>query len=166
MPEDSQTARLIMAERYALLLNSIPWHDEYYVEAMQEGLNKFLSNLHLYLYGRRNKYHKTHFISLAALSKIQSDDYKGLVFEHMVPKDAYIQKPCEVLAQQATINVELILDLLDRYWSIATITAEEDQKINKNEMPDGWDGSNVFYRYEQAGIMLIRIPYAQEVETT
>jgi hypothetical protein len=162
----SQTARLIMAERYAVLLNSIPWQDEYYVEAMQEGLNKFLSNLHLYLYGRRNKYHKTHYVSPSALLKMESDDYSGLVFEHMVPKDAYIQKPCEVLAQQAPINVEFILDLLGRYWSIATITAEEDRKLNKNEMPDDWDGINVFYRYEQAGIMLIRNPYAQEVKTT
>jgi hypothetical protein len=153
---------LIMAERYVKLLENVPWSDRFFLMGIQEGLNKFLSNLYLHLCGRRPKCHKAHYVSEKALVKMIAVDYSGLVFEHMIPKSVYIQKPCESMAQKNQISVEQVFSLLSSYWFIATITAEEDKLLIKNDMPQGWDCMNIFYRYESADITLQINPFIED----
>lgn len=81
------------------------------------------------------------------------------MFEHLVPKSAYIQKPCEILAAKGLLTVEHVEDLLTRYWKLATITREEDRKLHSRKMPEDWDLCDVFARYKAAGIKLVPNQY-------
>lgn len=53
-------------------------------------------------------------------------------------------------------SVEEIEAILTIYWRIATITKDEDRLLSKLNMPDGWDGVDIFARYDLAGIKLIK----------
>jgi hypothetical protein len=92
-----------MAKAYYKLLKSIDWNDECFVKGIKEGLNKFLSNYFLYKVGQEKfineKYFCSHYFSKAAKEKLQKKDISDLVFEHMVPKEEYIQKPCKKAAK-------------------------------------------------------------------
>lgn len=149
----------ILAEKYAILLNSIDFNDEILCKGLQEGLNKFLSNAYLHMAGNKNKYYKSHYVSKFAIEKIKDKDFKSLVFEHVVPKSIYIQKPCEDAARNNIITAEFIENILNKYWVIATITKEEDKKLLMCSMPNDWDGCDIFARYKAAGIELIANPY-------
>src|SRR5205823_11705816 len=104
-----------MAEAYFALLTVIDWSNSDLVIGLREGLNKFLSNVFLKAVLRgTKKHHCTQLISADALAVVQVGKCNGLVFEHIVPKDAYIQKPCEFQAMNGTLTVDFIADLLAR----------------------------------------------------
>lgn len=125
---------------------------------LKEGLNKFLSNVCISIYGKYTV-NSADFISDKALKLIQTNQIHNLVYEHMIPKDLYIQKPCLQLAQSGKLTFEYIYNILNQYWYIALITKDEDNILNslhlRRKMPDDWDNKNIFARYEKANISLI-----------
>ena len=61
---------------------------------------------------------------------------------------------------QTDFSEEAILHILEKYWKVATITAEEDESLNKlglaRKMPEGWQlNGDPFLRYKKAGIILV-----------
>lgn len=146
-----------LARAYYKLLTSLDWQDDILIAGLSEGLNKFLSNAYLNCF-RGKKYHKTHFVSQKALDKLQRNDCKELVFEHIVPKRKYLQSLCEERAKQGSLTIDYIEDLLKKYWHLATITKEEDASLAKN-MPDEWDEKDIFARYNDVDIVLVENPY-------
>lgn len=148
-----------MAAAYQKLLTSVDWDDPLLIAGLREGLNKFLSNAHLALFRGQNKYHKTHFVSVQALEQLQKRQHSELTWEHLVPKDEYIQKPCERLAAQHALSVGSVEELLRMYWKLATITNEENRLLSAKRMSSGWDGKNVLARYEAVGVELVRNPF-------
>lgn len=143
-----------LAKAYYKLLMSLDLKDEMIFTGIREGLGKFLSNLFLNL-TPGNKYEKGHFYSEEALKKMSKKDFKGMVFEHMVPKEEYIQKPCREAAINGRLNEKDVLDLLEKFWKIAVITKDEYKLLLGKKMPGNWDGENIFARYEHAKIKLI-----------
>ena len=138
---------------YFKLLNSLDWTDELLIRGMREGLTKFVTNSIL-LISKEKKYLQGDFYSEAAANKIKNNDFTNLVYEHMVPKSKYIQKPCEELAKSGELTIEIVDDLLEKYWKIAIITKEEDKKLPSTTMTNTWDGKNIFYRYNISNIDL------------
>ena len=145
-----------ISSSYYRLLKRIDWDDPILLSGIREGLNKFLSNAYIAASGK-NKYLTGDYYSEAALAKVKNGDQDGLVFEHLVPKRKYIQGPCERAAQGGTLSEEMIADLLTRYWRIAIVTREEDQKLLRTKMPDDWDFDDTLKRYSEAGIVLLEI---------
>ena len=129
-----------LAKTYFKLLTSVDWSGEVLVKGLREGLNKFLTNAFLAIQKGKNKYHKTHYVSPLALQKLNTGDHKGLIFEHIVPKTKYIQRPCEEKARLGQLSEKFIKTKLDAYWKLATITKDEDQRLNMLSMSDDWDG--------------------------
>jgi hypothetical protein len=128
---------------------------------IKEGLNKFLSNLAIRLRGKYN-INTVEYISVNALNIINKKDVKNLIYEHMVPKEIYIQCPClDAIKNDRMLTKEEIYELLNKYWYIALITREEDNLLNKlklrTRMPQNWDKNNIFARYELAKIPLIDV---------
>jgi len=156
---DSVECQHQMALAYYNLLIMLDWDDEVLLAGIREGLNKFLSNAYIYLFRGRNKHSKTQFVSECALAKMNAGDYAGLVFEHLVPKARYIQEPCEKLAREGELTVKIIENLLKRYWHLATVTKDEDNLLNRNAMPNDWDGEDFLARYKQIGIELRENPF-------
>src|SRR5262245_130797 len=128
-----------LAEAYWKLLTSIDWTNEILVKGIQEGLNKFLSNAFASQFPKKKKHHKTHLISDAALEQLKTENYQNLVYEHLVPKSQYIQKPCEELAGNGKLTVEFVTQLLEKFWQVATITKDEDTRLDRKKMPSDWD---------------------------
>lgn len=155
--ETSHVKRL--ADAYYKLLSLVDWQDNLLVAGLKEGLNKFLSNAFISLYPGIHKYHRTHFVSHAALTRLCAGEYHGLIYEHLVPKSRYIQQPCQELAKAGKLMVQDVEALLGRYWRLATVTELEDQSLQRTNTPDTWDGTNVLARYEAVGIELIPNPY-------
>jgi hypothetical protein len=148
---DELRARL--SNSYFKLLSGIDWNDELLVAGIREGLNKFLSNAMLSA-GKRNKHLMADFVSQAAQEKIDSGDRRNLVFEHMVPKQRYIQEPCVSRAKVGTLSKEFIDELLQKYWHIAIITRAESVRLHPTRMPTDWDEVSVHARYVAAQIDL------------
>ena len=138
---------------YVKFLNSINWEDGLLVAGLREGRNKFLSNCYIHLFPGINKYFLGHYYSKAALRRVRNGELKHLVFEHVIPKQKYIQSPCEHAAREGRLIKESVLDLLNRYWIIAIVTSEEDKKLKG--IPRNWDGKDVFIRYRDAEIDLV-----------
>src|SRR5437773_1673703 len=108
-----------LAEAYCKFLNGLDWSDEILVKGTQEGRNKFLSNAFASQFPKKHKHHKTHLISEAALKQLHAKNYDELIYEHLVPKQEYVQKPCEDLARKGELTVEFVLQLLNQYWQVA-----------------------------------------------
>ena len=127
--------------------------DEVFRRGIREGLNKFLSNAWLSMNGGK---HHTDYYSPAAGNAVRTSDKETrLVYEHMVPKNLF-QSMFVQAAQEGTIHSAAeIRETLNACWYIALITASEEKKLLKNRMPEGWDGKNIFSRYEEAGLELI-----------
>lgn len=143
-----------LARAYYKLLTTLDWKDEILIEGLREGLNKFLSNAF-----KGRKHLKSHFVSRSALEQLQCNDFTELVFEHLIPKSKYIQKPCEEKAIQGTLTVEYIEDLLQKFWYFAIITKKEDSLLTRFRMPEDWDENDIFARYKVAGIELVKNPF-------
>lgn len=137
---------------YNLLIN-IDLKDELTAKGINEGLNKFLSNAFLYI-GNKDKYHQGDFYSKNAADIIKTESKNELIYEHMVPKNKYIQKPCVEEAIKGTLTKEFVFEKLKSYWFIAIITKNEDKKLKGKTMPNGWDRKNIFSRYDEAGVKL------------
>jgi len=152
-----------LARAYFKLLSRIDWKDDVLVAGLREGLNKFLSNAHLAAFPGQNKYHKTHFISHAALLRIESGSDGDLVWEHLVPKQVYIQAPCQQQARDGTLTLEFVEDRLRKFWRLATVTAEEDRLLPRRQMPTGWNGEDILARYAGTPITLVPNPYFERL---
>ena len=149
------------AAKYFKLLSQIDWDDAEFLAGIREGLNKFLSNTFLFILREKesHKHHRTHLVSPAALKqRLNERNYVELIYEHVVPKRNYIQRPCEDRAKEGTLTVEFILDILKRYWVLATVTKTED-RVLPHAMPFDWDQVDVFARYRTANIRLVRNPH-------
>ena len=145
-----------VVKSYYKLLQSVDWSDELLVRGLREGLNKFPSNAFLSL-NPESKYLSGDYYSPIALEKVQSRDFSGLIFEHMVPKSRYIQKPCEKAAREGRLDIDEIRELFRKYWKISIITVEENARLKGHAMPEDWDLENVFARYQECGIELVDI---------
>jgi len=148
---------------YFKFLKSIDWDDKIYLKGINEGRNKFLSNTYLNLC--TGKHAITNFRSKKALEIIQDSNNNSkngkLIFEHMVPKEKYIQRPSEEIVRDLRLTesekLDKIFELLIKYWHIASITVEEDKSIkNKRTMPKDWDGVSITARYDEVGITVIK----------
>lgn len=148
-----------LARAYHKLLTALDWQDDILINGLRKGLNKFLSNAYLTSFPGIHKYHTTHLVSALALAKLQRKEYKGLVFEHLVPKKIHLQKDCEDRAKAGTLTVGYIEKQLRAYWCLATITKDEDERLERHRMPSDWDGESITARYDAAGIKLIPNPY-------
>lgn len=149
---------LSVARSYTNLLNLIDWEDPLMVQGIREGLNKFLSNAFLSTKGGA-KYKTADFYSELALDRINLGNTSELIYEHMIPKQKYIQSLCIEKAEKKQLKLEFVVDLLERFWKIAVVTKAEDMRLNMRAMPELWDGSNIFARYQEAGIKLIQSPF-------
>lgn len=154
MSQTTSTVFTDLAKAYVEFLTAVPWHHPLVVSGLKEGLNKFLSNAYLYYFYGKNKYHLTQFATPAAIQQMQAGNYRGLIFEHMVPKRKFIQEPCEKLARKGQLETEFVADLLDRYWILATVTQAENSQLTRSAMPANWDQVNCFARYDAAGLVL------------
>jgi hypothetical protein len=152
-----------VARSYTNLLNLIDWEDPLMVQGIREGLNKFLSNAFLSTKGDA-KYKTADFYSELALDRINLGNTSELIYEHMVPKQKYIQSICIEKAKKKQLKLEFVVDLLERYWKIAVVTKAEDVQLNMRSMPDFWGGSNIFARYQEVGIKLTQSPFLTKDE--
>lgn len=149
-----------LAEKYYALLISLPYEDELSMIGIQEGKNKFLANLHIYLTkeqlptGWRDKRYTTDFATPVALEQLRTKQLKGLEYEHLVPQRTFIQAKCEAKAKTEELTVDFVRDILDRYLWTATVTVEEHLRLSRSTMPRGWDQENIFARYEKANLKL------------
>jgi hypothetical protein len=148
-----------LADAYCKLLNCLDWSDPVMVAGIREGLNKFLSNAFLGMFPGTHKYHRTHLVSPAALRQLEAKDYRELVYEHVVPKSRYIQRPCEERAARGELTTAFVQALLEKYWRVATVTKAEDAQLHRFAMPDEWDGVSILARYQAAGVELLPNPY-------
>ncbi|MGS2776966.1 hypothetical protein ACVBAX_06260 [Robertmurraya sp. GLU-23] len=134
------------------------------MKGMGEARNKFLANIHItttkeYLpYRYKDWRYSTDFVSAKALEllKMRKWGEKELVFEHIVPKSRYIKVECESAAERGEISPDFIYNLLLKYYWTATIHEEENGRLEKDNMPDGWDGINIFARYNKAKVELLK----------
>ena len=149
----------IIANSYYKLLTTIDWDDEVLLLGLKEGLSKFISNAYIGINKKTNKqikYLQGDYYTEEALNKIENNDFTGLIYEHMIPKSTYIQKPCVEMARNGKLTVQIIIELLSKYWKIAVITKEQDKLLSRTKMPDDWDGEDIFARYRRANIYLIQ----------
>jgi hypothetical protein len=161
MNDDDSGVLFQLADAYVAFLSRLAWDLPLVISGSREGRNKFLSNAYLSMFPKSRKYKKTQLVSTSARERIDAGRHrKGLVFEHIVPKQLTIQEPCEELAREAKLTTDFVLGLLRRYWVLATVTTEEDDRLRKRGMPEGWDGRDVFARYAAAGIELVANPFA------
>lgn len=126
-------------------------------------MNKFLSNAHLASFRGRNKYHKTHFVSLSALQQLENALHRELVCEHLVPKVPYVQRPCENQARAQTLTLDFIREHLHKFWHLATVTIQEDRLLARACMPEKWDGADILARYQAVGLTLIPNPFFERL---
>ena len=150
-----------LSNTYLDFLTSIKWENELLLKGLREGKNKFLSNTYLHLCD--GKYSIVNFHSAEALLILNQN--KGisksgqLVFEHMIPKDKYIQKPCEEMAKAGELTFGKIHDLLEKYWFISAITKNEEKTLKTSKvMPDNWEKDGYLARYKNTKIELIQNP--------
>lgn len=151
-----------MAEAYYILLTTLsePLRMNTDLNAgIKEGLNKFLSILCIKLRGKY-KIQSVEYISPNALELIKQGNTKDLIYEHMIPKELYIQSRClNAIKQRRPLSLDAIYNMLNKYWYIALITKEEDKLLNslklRKQMPEIWDGEDVLARYKAANIALI-----------
>lgn len=110
----------------------------------------FLSNAYLTLYDKHFRDADWIYHSKAAGKILDSGSRRGLRFEHIVPKERYIQEEgWRLVETEAPDAQKKIEQLLEKYWFIAIITAAEEKRLSATAMPDGWDGKDIFARYKQ-----------------
>ncbi|MCK9858193.1 hypothetical protein [Paenibacillus sp. ATY16] len=147
-----------LSEKYFMFLKTLHFNDPLYMQAISEGKRKFLPALHMHLASRglpnTHRIFTTDFITSKAFENIRKKSFKGLQYEHIVPKAEYIHDICEQAAKNNSLTVESIRELINRYLWTATVTKEEHHKLKKS-MPRSWDGVNIMARYEAAGIQLL-----------
>lgn len=143
-----------IVKAYYKLLQSVDWNDEVLVRGLREGLNKFPSNAFLSMHPE-SKYLSGDYYSPAALAQVQARDFSGLIFEHMIPKARYIQKPSERAAEEGRLDLDELRVLFQKYWKIAVITVDENVSLRAHAMPLNWDYVDVLARYRESGVELV-----------
>lgn len=159
----------LLSEKYVIYLNNIKdiILDPILYDSTNEGRNKILSNIDLTLKKigkvKHYKYVLTDYYSEEAALKIKNNDFKNLIYEHIVPKNIYQNQIFNLLQEQKTITKQYIFDILKKYWYIATITKDQDTLLNnaklRLKMPDKLDDKNIFARYQTVRIKLIKTNY-------
>jgi hypothetical protein len=81
--------------------------------------------------------------------------------EHVVPCATMVYE-CQRLIQEGRLSNEEIASLLQRHWKLATITKDEQRRLDfelgfKSSMPDGWkfEDGDTFARFSLANIVLV-----------
>lgn len=149
-----------LARSYVIFLNSLNEMNSKNDEFLSGGLkhsdckNHFLSNAYLSKYDKFDISKPWTYHSKAAGKQIKQkgkDWNKDLRFEHIVPKQKYLQDECEKAVIAEGLKAEkTVCDLLKKYWKIAVITSEENSRLYVHKMPDGWkDGDCIFERYNK-----------------
>ena len=123
---------------------------------------------------KRRQYLVVDYFSEKALDLIDSEtefNTSNFSFEHMVPKGKYIFNQ---IKEEAKKNIsddklqKLIYELVDKYYYVALITQEENEKLTKQgyreKMPEDWDGESIKARYQKAGINIKRNPIFEIME--
>ena len=149
-----------LASLYFKFLNNIDWEDEVYVNTLNETTTNYLTYAFLTVFKSRGGFKKyrnvSNYITEDALeilrTKKKSEVSKYLRFEHMVPKNKYIQGPLERQAKDGRLTLEGVYEILNKYWYIATVTVEENNMLLPSEMPDDWDNLDHLSRYKEAGL--------------
>lgn len=103
------------------------------------------------------KYSMADFITPKALHILQKRERVRLIFEHMVPKNLYLNMLVEK-ARKGNLKYTEIYNVLMKYYYTCTVTKEEDNLLPSTKMQDGWDWHNPFFRYQLAGIHFIENP--------
>ena len=153
----------LMAKAYHDLLVEVGpllQSNKYIESGLKEGLNKFLSNVWISCNGKERTDYISKDAEMIRKKEGQESHPKGLVYEHMVPKNEYIQKVCLSAAKEGKcLSIVQIRRLLQKYWVTATITEREHEKLREcgfaRKMPEPWDETDVFARYAAAKISLI-----------
>lgn len=89
------------------------------------------------------------------------NDKTILRYEHIVPKKEYIFKPIESKAKKGELTKSFIYDLLDRYYFVACVTVDQDERLKgklTSKMTLEWNLKDPFDRYNKVGIKLIENP--------
>ncbi len=151
--ERKRQALMEIANSYYTLLTKLnEINDNLIMQGLKEGLNKFLSNAFISKMGR-NKHFVADYYSKNAHEILSSGLRKDLVFEHMIPKNIF-QKECEERAKNNTLNVEFIIEGLNKYWHIAIVTKEENQQLSQTrKMPENWDKEDIHVRYKNVELI-------------
>ncbi len=103
----------------------------------------------------KGKYHMSDFITTKARKALKAKDPNvKLVYEHMVPKNIYINEISKATLNDS-LNIELIYTLLEKYYYVCTVTKDEDELLPSLKMSNSWDEENPFHRYEEAGITFL-----------
>jgi len=89
---------------------------------------------------------------------IVSEELLLIIDEIKGRKAKYIQKPCEQATREDQLYIDQIRELFQKYWKIAVITAEENSLLKGPTMPEDRDSKNIFARYQESGIELVRNP--------
>ena len=111
----------------------------------------------------KNKYHKTHYVSEAALEQLNAAVGGELVWEHLVPKD-HVQGECVGRAIQGALGIQFVRDRLRTFWWTATVTADENRLLKPcRAMPDGWIGTDIAARYRDAKLSLVPNPFFEQI---
>ncbi|MEC0129125.1 hypothetical protein [Paenibacillus pabuli] len=161
MTQSREEILMVLAQNYYEFLCSLPFENKLYMIGINEGKNKFLTILHIHLLKKNismkpaDKHFTTDYISPLALKVLKSGKRSGLRYEHLVPKQKYIQKPCEDLAKENRLTIEFIYDQLEKYLWTATITEQEEKLLTRTNMPKEWDNIDIKARYYAVGIELI-----------
>lgn len=106
----------------------------------------------------KTKYRMGDFITLKAKERLLNQKPSLLVYEHMVPKNIYLNE-IRRLALTNELTQEKVHNLLNKYHFICIVTKEEDRLLPSTTMPLDWDGDNPFYRYEETGIEFEPVQY-------
>ncbi len=103
----------------------------------------------------KGKYSMTDFITPNAKKALQEMDKSvRFVYEHMVPKNIYLNQIIEK-TYLSELTEESIHILLDTYYYVCTVTKEENTLLPSTKMPINWDKTNPFARFEAAGIKFL-----------
>lgn len=88
--------------------------------------------------------------------------------EHVVPCAKLITE-CQRLIREGILSDEEIASLLAKHWKVATITKEEQRRLDyelgfKSDMPPEWrfEDGDTFARLSRAGIVLVSREGAQQ----
>lgn len=116
--------------------------------------NHFLSNAYLSKFDKFALDKEWIYHSKAAKKRIDEAKNKrlcGLCFEHIVPKQEYLQDKCEKLVKEKKeAAIQEVIELIKKYWKIAVVTSEENKRLLVRTMPKGWnEGDDLFERYNK-----------------
>lgn len=104
------------------------------------------------------KYNMTDYISSEAQTIVEAGKVptNTLVFEHMVPKNIYIEKFRDAALKNA-ITQDFIYKILEKYYYTCTVKVEEDKVLGRAYIDEKFFEDNPFYRYKS--IKYIENPY-------